>query len=74
MQASELIKQARDLPLKEQLRVVEALWDAIAESNATPPLTQWQQTELDRREDLYHKGQEQLVDAMALHDALRRRS
>jgi len=74
MQASELIKQARALPLKEQLRVVEALWDAIADGNATPPLTEWQQTELDRREGLYRKGQEQLVDAVVLHDELRRRS
>ena len=60
--------------MEEKLRVVEVLWDAIADDNPTPPLTEWQQAQLDRRERLYRKGQEQLVDAAAFDGVLRRRS
>lgn len=44
-----LLDQARQLSLEEQIELVEALWDSIAECNAVPPLTDAQKAELDRR-------------------------
>ena len=44
-----LLDQARQLSVEEQLELVEALWDEIAKRNATPPPTDTQEAELDRR-------------------------
>lgn len=44
-----LLDEARQLSMKDQLELVEALWDEIAKHNAAPPLTAAQKTELDRR-------------------------
>ena len=38
-----------NLPLADQLRLVEDLWDHIAESNEPLPVSDWQKEELDRR-------------------------
>lgn len=43
-----LLEQAQNLPLEEQLELVEALWDSIAQRSAIP-LTQKKKEELDRR-------------------------
>jgi putative addiction module component (TIGR02574 family) len=45
----QLLDQARQLSLDEQIELVEALWDHIVERNAVPPLTEAQKGELDRR-------------------------
>jgi putative addiction module component (TIGR02574 family) len=37
------------LPVAERIRLVEAIWDSIAEDSAAVPLTDAQRTELDRR-------------------------
>jgi putative addiction module component (TIGR02574 family) len=44
-----LFDQVQELPLEEQLELVEALWDSIVERDAVPPLTEAQMAELDRR-------------------------
>lgn len=44
-----LFDQVQELPLEEQLELVEALWDSIVERDAVPPLTEAQVDELDRR-------------------------
>lgn len=44
-----LLEQARQLSVDEQLELVEALWDDIAERNEIPPPTDAQKEELDRR-------------------------
>jgi putative addiction module component (TIGR02574 family) len=59
MHARELIDEARNLSLDEKLRVVEEIWDSIATDGDTPPLSKWQEAELDRREKLYRQGAEQ---------------
>jgi len=46
---AQLLDQARQLSIDEQLELVEALWDDIADRNAIPPLTDAQRAELDRR-------------------------
>lgn len=74
MQTSDLIAQARSLPFEQKLRLVEALWDAIADDGDMPPFTDWQQSELDRRERLYHDGRMPVLDAADVHAALRRGS
>lgn len=44
-----LLDQARQLSVQEQLELVEALWDSIADRNGFPDPTQAQRAELDRR-------------------------
>jgi putative addiction module component (TIGR02574 family) len=44
-----LLDQVRELPLDEQLELVEALWDSISDRNAVPGPTDAQKAELDRR-------------------------
>ena len=44
-----LLDQARQLSLQDQLELVEALWDSIAQRNAAPLPTDAQTAELDRR-------------------------
>jgi putative addiction module component (TIGR02574 family) len=46
---TQLLDQARELSLDEQIELVEALWNNIVERNAVPPLTEAQKAELDRR-------------------------
>jgi putative addiction module component (TIGR02574 family) len=38
-----------ELPLPEQLQLVEDLWDHIAASKEPLPISDWQKDELDRR-------------------------
>ena len=44
-----LLEQARQLSADEQLELVEALWDDLAERNAVPLPTAAQKLELERR-------------------------
>ncbi len=49
---TDLLNQARLLPVPEQIELVQALWDEIAQRNASSQafsLTQAQAAELDRR-------------------------
>ncbi len=45
----ELTKQARNLSIAERIRLVEEIWDTIAEENEAFDLTDAQKRELDRR-------------------------
>ena len=45
----ELTKQARNLSIPERIRLVEEIWDTIAEENEAFELTDAQKRELDRR-------------------------
>jgi putative addiction module component (TIGR02574 family) len=45
----QILSRAQQLSVKEQLELVEALWDGIAKLNAVPAPTDAQKTELDRR-------------------------
>ena len=46
------------LPVAERLKLVEAIWDSIAESPEPIPLTDEQRTELDRRVEEYENDPE----------------
>ena len=45
----QLLSQARQLSVQDQIELVEALWDGIAARNAAPLPTDVQKAELDRR-------------------------
>ena len=47
--AMELTKQARSLSIPDRIRLVEEIWDTIAEENEAFELTDAQKLELDRR-------------------------
>lgn len=44
-----LVREILALPVAERVRLVEAIWDSIAEAPESIQLTQWQKEELDRR-------------------------
>ena len=46
---TQLLQQASELNIDEQIKLVEAIWDGIVSRGATPSLTELQKTELDRR-------------------------
>ena len=46
---TQLLDQAQQLNVDEQIELVEAIWDGIVERNAVPPLTRAQEAELDSR-------------------------
>jgi putative addiction module component (TIGR02574 family) len=43
----------RELPVEERIKLVEDLWDSIAEDRKALPVTQEQKAELDRRLKAY---------------------
>ena len=45
----ELTKQAKNLSIADRIRLVEEIWDTIAEENEGFELTEAQKRELDRR-------------------------
>ena len=45
----ELTKQAKNLSIPDRIRLVEEIWDTIAEENEAFELTDSQKRELDRR-------------------------
>jgi putative addiction module component (TIGR02574 family) len=47
--AMELTEQAKNLSIPERIRLVEEIWDTIAEENEAFELTDAQKRELDRR-------------------------
>jgi len=46
---AQLLQQACELDLNEQIELVEAIWNNIVKRNGTPNLTDAQQNELDNR-------------------------
>jgi putative addiction module component (TIGR02574 family) len=57
--AMELTKKARSLAISERIRLVEEIWDTIAEENEAFELTDSQKQELDRRLETIAKNPEQ---------------
>ena len=47
--AMELTKQAKNLSISDRIRLVEEIWDTIAEENEAFDLSDAQKRELDRR-------------------------
>jgi len=57
-----MIANLNTLPIDEKIRLVEDLWDSIAEEKSVLPITKEQKTELDSRLEAYaldgNKGRE----------------
>jgi len=50
------ISELQKLPLHERLQLVEDLWDSIALEDINLDVPQWQQDELDRRDEEFRKN------------------
>jgi putative addiction module component (TIGR02574 family) len=62
--AMELTEQAKNLSIPDRIRLVEEIWDTIAEENEAVELTDAQKRELDRRMEWVRNnpGQERTWD------------
>jgi putative addiction module component (TIGR02574 family) len=58
---SQFVNHARELPLAEQIELIDALWESIVEQGYQPPLTPEQSVELDRRLDAHRRNPEDVV-------------
>ncbi len=58
---TEILAQARQLSVEEQLELVEALWDGIAKRSAVPAPADTQKAELDRRLAQHEASPEDVV-------------
>ena len=58
---SQFVKDAQDLPLAEQIELIEALWESIAKQGYEPPLTSEQAAELDRRLEAHRRQPDDVV-------------
>ena len=50
------VKQILALSVPERMRLIETLWDSIAEAPEILPVSDAERDELDRRLDAYHKN------------------
>jgi len=55
------LEQIRQMPLREKLRVMEALWDDISRAEENLEVAQWHKDILDERERLIAEGKAQFV-------------
>ena len=70
-----LLKQAAKLPVPDRIKLVEDIWDSIAEQPDDFPLTAAQKRELDRRLALMKKHPERAIPwEQAKHEILSRRA
>ena len=56
-----LLQQATKLPVPDRIKLVEDIWDSIAEAPDDFPLTAAQKRELDRRLELIHRNPERAI-------------
>ena len=55
------IEQIRQMPLREKLRVMEAIWDDISRAEEDLEVAQWHKDILEERERLIAEGKAQFV-------------
>jgi hypothetical protein len=56
------LEQIHELPLREKLLVMEAIWDDISREEQNLEVPQWHKEMLDERERLLAQGKVQFVD------------
>ena len=61
----------RDLSVEERIRLVEDIWDSIAEDQGALPLTDAQREELDRRLEAYRVTKDPGEDAVEVIERIR---
>ena len=70
MTVEKAITDIASLPLEDQLRVVQAVWDRMPQ-NAGTTLTDQQRAELDRRLSNYHENPESASTESQLRQQIR---
>ena len=58
---SQLVNDARELPLAEQIELIDALWESVVKQGYEPPLTPEQSVELDRRLEAHQRNPDDVV-------------
>ena len=58
---SQIINDARELPLADQIELIDALWESISQKGYEPPLTPSQAAELDRRLEAHRRNPEDVL-------------
>jgi putative addiction module component (TIGR02574 family) len=58
---SQFVKDAQELPLAEQIELIDALWESIAKQGYEPPLTPEQAAELDHRLEAHRRQPDDVV-------------
>ena len=56
------IEAIHQLPLKEKLFIMEALWDDLAQTEETQAVPQWHKDILDEREQQIADGKAKFID------------
>jgi hypothetical protein len=56
------LEQIRELPLREKLLVMEAIWDDLSRDEKNLEVPQWHKDILDEREHLRSEGESKFVD------------
>jgi putative addiction module component (TIGR02574 family) len=67
---SELVSNARSLPLAERIELIDLLWESIAEQGYEPPLTPEQAEELDRRLNAHRRNPSDTVSWESIKEDL----
>ena len=70
---SQLIDQARGLPLEQRIQLIDELWESVAEEGYEPPLTPQQAAELDRRLAAHQRNPDDLIPWEAIKEELKQR-
>jgi len=70
MRPDDIKNEVEQLSLTEKLLLVEDIWDSIAQSNISIPLSEWQKKELDNRYKAFKTGNVELHDWKSVHQSL----
>jgi len=62
MLPEQLKQEINQLNLSDKIRLVEDLWDSIAENQENLPMPDWHKRELDKRLQAFQSGETQIVD------------
>jgi putative addiction module component (TIGR02574 family) len=65
------LAEIQQLPLREKLLVMEALWDSIAQAEDQLDVPQWHKAILDEREKLVQEGGAKFIDWEAAKKQIR---
>jgi len=71
MRPEQLKQEINQLNLSEKIRLVEDVWNSIAENQENLPMPDWHKHELDKRLQTYQSGDAQLIDWNTIHKELK---
>jgi putative addiction module component (TIGR02574 family) len=70
---SSLTDQLLALSVKERLQIVEILCESLVDEGAAPPIPEWLEPELDRRQAAHKQAPESAIPWEEARERLRRR-